>query len=140
MRFPGMTTRRWMIAVAVVGALLGIGIESRLIPRVHEHWSECRLRASWYEEIEIDAANSAKTYMFKRQPPCAGPATELSAEEIRQRLEYERTATERSREEFRIDAARYRAIKRSLRRASWRPWEPIPDTDILDFATLREPR
>ncbi len=101
MRLPRMTTRRWMVVVAVVGILSGISVT---IMRLNDLKTEYLRKARRYK-----LANLAFDDVYE-------PGLPLSPEQVR-RIEYGEAMTHYNGE-----------LSRKYERAASRPWVPVePD-------------
>lgn len=113
MRLPGMTVRRWMIAVAVV-ALVFSG------RRAYTHWSQCQWMADiaeGFEEGDITCVHSQRDW------------DSLILDASRSAEAKRELAEQRARDD-RARVTKCAALKRAFRRAAWRPWEPMPELDF----------
>jgi hypothetical protein len=113
MQVPRMTTRRWLVVVAVAAAVF-------YGERAREHWRLCELRADQH-------AGEEKYERFRARPDypdfvCGivtpeSEAEEQQAREVRSAIRHD-AALER--------AAYHSQLKKKFERAAWRPWEPVP--------------
>ena len=116
-RFTRMTTRRWMIAVAVVGAALSAY-------RLRDRQRICRAAIYFHarsEECDLSDADSPPVYGI-----CGMALASMTPEENRRRIE-----ALPSRAEYRVGclrkAAYHARVRQAFERAAWRIWEPLPD-------------
>jgi hypothetical protein len=117
MRLSRMTTRRWIIAVAVVGAAL-------YAYRLRERQRTCRATNYFHarsEELDIEAADLPPSYGV-----CGMELMGKTLEEKRRIL-----GPKPSRAEYRAkclqNAAYHARVRRKFERAAWRPWNPLPE-------------
>ena len=114
MQLPRMTTRRWLVVVALA-ALAFYG------QRAREHWHLCK-------QMAYEHADEEKYQRFRARPdypdfvcgmvtPETGPEDEERARAIR---------TEIRRDEALHRAAYHSELKRKFDQAAWRPWKQIP--------------
>jgi hypothetical protein len=102
MRLPRMTTRRWMIAVAVVGLLMGGAVVGYRLMLWHDS----------FLALATDHGHTGFLYRFLREDLCLGEARAESAEQA---------ALGRR-------AAYHEALAEKYRRAARYPWLPVePD-------------
>jgi hypothetical protein len=75
MRLPRMTTRRWMVAVAVVALSLGGSLYTVRLKRKRDR---CLARAAWHSTMEADALRSLARVagLFARPEPVPAPKTD----------------------------------------------------------------
>jgi hypothetical protein len=117
MWLPRMTTRRWMVAVAVVAAACC----------TYRLWARQRICRSaiyfhaWSEKADLADAALPPVYRI-----CGMVLLGRTPEEKRRHNE-----SLPSRAEYRAgrlrDAAYHHRVRRKFERAAWRPWEPLPD-------------
>ncbi len=107
MRMPRMTTRRLMVAVAVVAVLIGAEL-------MRQRWVICRRRAAYhaYEGWRLARNGEVQLSGAARNPA------------MRAVLLFDA-------ERYRKGTAWHTAREAENRRVVWRPWEPIPP-DRLD--------
>lgn len=117
---PRMTTRRWMIATAIVAmAIWG----STVWKRAHH----CRAKTE-YHAMKADALVDRAL----NPPPMMSlpPLAPLTRQEEREFEEYHRIFEARERARYFEEAEHHYRAKREFERAMWRFWESMPT--ILD--------
>lgn len=115
MPFPRMTARRWMLAVAVVGVVLGLAQRrADFRRRARLHWVTAY---SAVEENKPDLNGEWERFWFSESPnpPKPRPYTPAEAEVIEAWF-----ATRQRR------IAYHEAMSRKYDRAARRPWLPVP--------------
>jgi hypothetical protein len=122
MRLPRMTTRRWMIAVAVVGTAF---CAYRLLERQRACSEAIDFHAA-LEESALFAADSPREVYIG----CGTAWNSMTSEAKRRFFEWLPTDAEYRTGCLR-DAAYHARAKQNLERAAWRVWESLPD-DPLD--------
>jgi hypothetical protein len=115
LRLPPMTTRRWMIAVAVVGLLLAGCIGGYRLKRLHDHFLQ---RAQDHAMMEIANRKSERAHreLFEMRGGF-GPGSEtLRAKSLRDIVFFSRTASYHA------------AMAQKYEYAARHPWLPVaPD-------------
>jgi hypothetical protein len=106
MRMPRMTTRRLMVAVAVVAVLIGAEL-------MRQRWVICRRRAAYHA---YEVWHLARNREFQLHAAARNPA-------LRAVLLFDA-------ERYRKGIAWHTAREAENRRVVWRPWEPIPPDPI----------
>jgi hypothetical protein len=118
MRLPLMTTRRWMIVVAIIGLITGGTIEGMRLKRRHDYAFLSRLE--YYARKEDEAVGWERTYrkLVEREERAGSRCDDLRRhlDQISQGVEY------------------YSALARKYRRAAHYPWLPVePDPPEPDW-------
>lgn len=125
MRLPRMTMRRWMIAVAVVAALLGAELARRRIREYRFMASEYKIEAVYHARSSRDSRKAHRRWIDSAQDT-EGKAGET--DDVTLRAFYiERVSEARSSAESEAALAQYQeAMRKKYERAAGRPWESVP--------------
>jgi hypothetical protein len=130
MRLPRMTTRRWMVAVAIGGLAMGGIVGGVRLKRRQEYFGSLAERCSAAEEMwlksarryEADIRQTTKELeLFEKHPPLSGPSLlEDTHGHLRRSLDRQAALARKS--------AHYARLKQKYRYAARYPWRPVePD-------------
>lgn len=109
MRWPRLTTRRWLVLIAVVGCLLSP-------QRLYRRWLLCQRRAGFHAAVEREASDSASRIGVLGYCGMAPPPRDPEQE---RRTTEERTA-------WRECALYHKRVSWKYQLAAWCPWMPVP--------------
>src|SRR5262249_8477700 len=135
MRLPRMTTRRWMIAIVVVGLVTGSFVVGVRLKTIHDYFLS---RAEFHTRLELSfgdeerrALDCVRTFadaldgIGKRQREVE--VTGRDVEHVRSQVEFYRRIARRSHK----NRAYHAAMADKYRHAARHPWLPVVDEPSL---------